>query len=267
MFEGDELWTCSDDELVALATKELATIGLVDPSDVEVGYVVRMPKAYPVYDDVYRSNVEVIRRWFEEHAPNVHPVGRNGMHKYNNQDHSMYTAMLTVENIHGSDHDIWAVNVEEEYHETSDTRSASGSRRNRTRRADHPSRGRQGRERDDERHHLVEQGTEESAAPERSSFPWWIAATCAVGLALRLVYVFVTKAGAPPGKGDAFYYHGQAQFNVDGRWFVDPITLLVKHPVAALVPSAQHPPAFTLLLTAADAVGANSRTRSWCWSA
>ncbi len=104
----------------------------------------------------------------------------------------------------------------------------------------------------------MEQGTEESAAPERSSFPWWIAATCAVGLALRLVYVFVTKSGAPPGKGDAFYYHGQAQFNVDGRWFVDPITLLVKHPVAALVPSAQHPPVFTLLLTAADAVGANS---------
>ena len=90
--------------------------------------MVRMPKAYPVYDDVYRENVEVIRRWFEEHAPNVHPVGRNGMHKYNNQDHSMYTAMLTVENIHGADHDIWSVNVEEEYHETSDERvSRSGS--------------------------------------------------------------------------------------------------------------------------------------------
>jgi hypothetical protein len=70
-----------------------------------------------VYDDVYRENVEVIRRWFAANAPNVHPVGRNGMHKYNNQDHSMYTAMLTVENIHGAGHDIWAVNVEEEYHE------------------------------------------------------------------------------------------------------------------------------------------------------
>ena len=63
------------------------------------------------------TTCEVIRRWFEEHAPNVHPVGRNGMHKYNNQDHSMYTAMLTVENIHGAHHDIWSVNVEEEYHE------------------------------------------------------------------------------------------------------------------------------------------------------
>jgi protoporphyrinogen oxidase len=129
VFEGDELWNCSDDELVALATKEVATIGLVEPSDVETGYVVRMPKAYPVYDDVYRDNVDVIRRWFEEHAPNVHPVGRNGMHKYNNQDHSMYTAMLTVENIHGSHHDIWAVNVEEEYHEVSEGHSGSGTGR------------------------------------------------------------------------------------------------------------------------------------------
>ena len=122
VFEDDDLWSSSDDELVALATKELATIGLVDPSDVEAGYVVRMPKAYPVYDDVYRDNVEVLRHWFEVNAPNVHPVGRNGMHKYNNQDHSMYTAMLTVENIHGAHHDIWAVNVEEEYHEEMDVR-------------------------------------------------------------------------------------------------------------------------------------------------
>ncbi len=134
VFEGDELWTSSDDELVTLATKELAEIGLVDPSDVEVGYVVRMPKAYPVYDDVYRENVAVIRRWFQKHAPNVHPVGRNGMHKYNNQDHSMYTAMLTVENIHGAHHDIWAVNVEEEYHEShvgsDDGASGAGSSSN-----------------------------------------------------------------------------------------------------------------------------------------
>jgi len=122
VFEGDDLWSSSDDDLVALATKELATIGLVDPSDVEAGYVVRMPKAYPVYDDVYRHNVDVLRRWFEVNAPNVHPVGRNGMHKYNNQDHSMYTAMLTVENIHGAHHDIWSVNVEEEYHEELDVR-------------------------------------------------------------------------------------------------------------------------------------------------
>ncbi|MHB1518604.1 MAG: NAD(P)/FAD-dependent oxidoreductase [Acidimicrobiales bacterium] len=119
VFEGDDLWSRDDDDLIKLATEELATIGLVDAADVEAGYVVRVPKAYPVYDDHYRENVEVIRRWFDSHAPNVHPVGRNGMHKYNNQDHSMYTAMLTVENIRGAHHDIWSVNVEEEYHEGS----------------------------------------------------------------------------------------------------------------------------------------------------
>src|SRR5688500_17622688 len=85
---------------------------------VESGYVVRMPKAYPVYDHAYKDNVEIMRRWLAQHAPNVHPVGRNGMHKYNNQDHSMLTAMLSVENIaEGASHDIWSVNVEQEYHE------------------------------------------------------------------------------------------------------------------------------------------------------
>jgi len=127
VFEGDEVWSMTDEDLVALGTRELAAIGLVDPADVEAGYVVRMPKAYPVYDDSYSDNVEIIRRWFETNAPNVHPVGRNGMHKYNNQDHSMYTAMLTVENIHGAAHDIWSVNVEEEYHETATNGSGSPS--------------------------------------------------------------------------------------------------------------------------------------------
>jgi protoporphyrinogen oxidase len=118
VLEGDSLWESSDDELVALATKELETIGLADASAVKHGYVVRMKKAYPVYDDSYRSAVETIREWLAADVPNVHAVGRNGMHKYNNQDHSMYTAMLTVENIVGhADHDIWSVNVDEEYQE------------------------------------------------------------------------------------------------------------------------------------------------------
>ena len=64
--------------------------------------MVRVPKAYPYYDFSYKANVETIRKWIETEAPNIHPVGRNGMHKYNNQDHSMYTAMLTVENIYGA---------------------------------------------------------------------------------------------------------------------------------------------------------------------
>jgi protoporphyrinogen oxidase len=118
VFEGDDLWALADEDLIALGTSELATLGLVEPSHVEAGYVVRVPKAYPTYDDRYRDNVEVLKSWLAEHAPNVHPVGRNGMHKYNNQDHSMYTAMLTVENIlRHAGHDIWSVNVEAEYHE------------------------------------------------------------------------------------------------------------------------------------------------------
>ncbi len=118
VFEGDELWTMADEDLVELGRRELATLGLVEADKVEAGYVVRMPKAYPVYDEGYDERVGVIRRWLEEHVPNVHPVGRNGMHRYNNQDHSMLTAVLTVENILGlGDHDIWAVNVEAEYHE------------------------------------------------------------------------------------------------------------------------------------------------------
>jgi len=117
VFEGDELWSSTDEELIARGTRELATLGLVRPEAVEAGYVVRVPKAYPYYDFEYRGNVETICKYLDTSAPNVHPVGRNGMHKYNNQDHSMYTAMLTVENILGARHDIWAVNVEEEYHE------------------------------------------------------------------------------------------------------------------------------------------------------
>ncbi len=117
VFEGDDLWTMADDDLVALGIRELAELGLVEPEVVEAGYVVRMPKAYPTYDAGYAERVEVIRRWIEAELPNVHPIGRNGMHRYNNQDHSMVTAVLTVENILGADHDIWSVNVEEDYHE------------------------------------------------------------------------------------------------------------------------------------------------------
>ncbi len=118
VFEGDQMWEKSDEELVALATAELAVIGLVAPAQVQRGYVVRMPKAYPVYDDAYRAAVDTMRHWLSAEVPNVHPVGRNGMHKYNNQDHSMYTAMLTVENIvQDAGHDIWSVNVDKIYHE------------------------------------------------------------------------------------------------------------------------------------------------------
>jgi protoporphyrinogen oxidase len=116
--EGDELWNSSDEDLIERGKREMQTLGLLEPSHVEKGFVVRIQKAYPMYDGTYKDNVDTLRRWIEEHTPNVWPVGRNGMHRYNNQDHSMYTAMLSVENIvNGAGHDIWAVNVEEEYHE------------------------------------------------------------------------------------------------------------------------------------------------------
>ncbi len=120
VFEGDDTWNKADADLVEQGKRELGVLGLVDPDKVEAGYVVRMPKAYPFYDENYKANVARIVEWLEDCAPNVHPVGRNGMHRYNNQDHSMYTAMLTAENIAtGSTHDVWDVNVEEEYHEES----------------------------------------------------------------------------------------------------------------------------------------------------
>jgi protoporphyrinogen oxidase len=116
--EGDDTWSMPDADLIALGTEELHALGLLDRSAVADGYVVRMPKAYPVYDDTYTASVGVLRHWLDHHAVNVQPVGRNGMHRYNNQDHSMLTAMYAVENlVAGAGHDLWAVNLDDEYHE------------------------------------------------------------------------------------------------------------------------------------------------------
>jgi protoporphyrinogen oxidase len=124
VFEGDELWNSTDADLGVLAEKELVELGLVGNGQVEASYVVRMPKAYPVYDEGYSDAVDVIRHWLAKATPNIYPVGRNGMHKYNNQDHSMMTALLSVENLaHAAGHDVWAVNVEEDYHEEHSTAS------------------------------------------------------------------------------------------------------------------------------------------------
>lgn len=117
VFEGDELWEMSDNDLIELGRRELAAIGLMEEDVVKSGYVVRMPKAYPVYDEGYQERVAIIRDFLEDSWPRVQVVGRNGMHRYNNQDHSMLTAMLAVENILGAKHDLWSVNVEEDYHE------------------------------------------------------------------------------------------------------------------------------------------------------
>ena len=116
-FEGDDLWNRSDADLLELGRREIDAIGLVAASEVVDGCVVRMPKAYPVYDDEYQGHLAVIRRWLAN-LSNLELAGRNGMHKYNNQDHSMMTALLAARNILGlGRYDTWKVNTDAEYHE------------------------------------------------------------------------------------------------------------------------------------------------------
>lgn len=123
-FEGDGLWNMSDEELVELGKRELDILGLVSAADVEEGVVVRMPKAYPVYDSRYAQALSVVRT-FVDGITNLQLVGRNGMHRYNNQDHSMLTAMLAVKNILGAKCDLWGVNADQDYHEEVTVREAA----------------------------------------------------------------------------------------------------------------------------------------------
>jgi protoporphyrinogen oxidase len=115
-FRGDGLWESPDCELIDLAKRELEQLGLASSREVEDGAVIRMPKAYPIYDSPYRRNLDVVRAFIDP-ISNLHTVGRNGMHKYNNQDHSMLTAMMTLWNMKGASHDVWAVNTDFDYHE------------------------------------------------------------------------------------------------------------------------------------------------------
>ncbi len=114
--EGDELWRMSDAELIQLGTAELETMGLARAADVSGGTVIRQLKTYPVYTGEYKEYLERIRGFLDS-IPNLQTVGRNGLHMYNNQDHSMLTAMLAVKNLQGEQHDVWSVNVERAYHE------------------------------------------------------------------------------------------------------------------------------------------------------
>ena len=116
-FEGDEIWEMTDEDAVALATAELARIGLVDPAAVVDGVKVRVPKAYPIYDGEYKEAVAVLRGYIAGFE-NLVTCGRNGLHRYNNQDHSMWTAILATLNlVDGAEYDVWSVNTEAEYHE------------------------------------------------------------------------------------------------------------------------------------------------------
>jgi protoporphyrinogen oxidase len=115
-FEGDDFWTMADEDLIELATQEIEQLGLVDKRLIVDGTVVRMPKAYPVYDEDYAKHLQIVRGFLDK-LQNIQLVGRNGMHKYNNQDHSMLTAMAAVENIRGGNFDLWSLNADAEYHE------------------------------------------------------------------------------------------------------------------------------------------------------
>ncbi|HEX4055520.1 MAG TPA: NAD(P)/FAD-dependent oxidoreductase [Tepidisphaeraceae bacterium] len=121
VFENDELWNSPDAELIKLAYRELGEIGLATAPLIK-GYVVRMPKAYPVYDPGYKERLDVIRHWLGKNILNLHCMGRNGQHRYNNQDHSMATALIAARNVAlGQSRDPWAVNEDAEYHEIAKT--------------------------------------------------------------------------------------------------------------------------------------------------
>jgi protoporphyrinogen oxidase len=113
-FEGDAIWSMADADLISLATREISSLGLAPQDAILDGAVIRMPKAYPIYDTAYKSTLKIIRGHLDSFH-NLHTIGRNGLHKYNNQDHSMVTAMLAVRNILGEKHDVWAVNADSEY--------------------------------------------------------------------------------------------------------------------------------------------------------
>jgi protoporphyrinogen oxidase len=115
--ENDGLWDTSDEDLIKLATVEAEQIGLLKESDVFGGKVIRQPKAYPVYDESYRENVDIIAEYVRG-WDNMQTIGRNGMHRYNNQDHSMMTGILAIENLKANDHNLWGVNTERSYQET-----------------------------------------------------------------------------------------------------------------------------------------------------
>lgn len=130
-FKGDGLWDARDEDLIRLADEELIQLGLVTPGHVIDGTVIRQHRAYPVYDEDYEERVALVRSWLDKNQQGLHLVGRNGMHKYNNQDHAMMTALLAAENILAGEQlwDIWQVNEDAEYHELGEDRTLAFSER------------------------------------------------------------------------------------------------------------------------------------------
>ncbi|HYL57435.1 MAG TPA: hypothetical protein VEU51_01090, partial [Candidatus Acidoferrales bacterium] len=126
--QGDSIWSSSDADLISLAKEELAALGLAGRAAVIDGTVVRQPKAYPVYDHGFRENVARVRSFLEVEVPNLQVAGRNGMHKYDNQDHAMLTGLMAARNIMGGSFDLWRVNSDAEYLEDEPDAAAEGGR-------------------------------------------------------------------------------------------------------------------------------------------
>ena len=116
-FETDEIWAKDDKELIERATKEIKQLKFASEKQVLDGLVIRSPKTYPIYDDGYKTRVELIKNYLST-IKNLQTMGRNGLHRYNNQDHSMLSAIMAVRNILGENHSVWDINIDDEYHET-----------------------------------------------------------------------------------------------------------------------------------------------------
>src|SRR5678815_4266925 len=127
LWQKDEEWSWSNERLIDLGIREASQIGLISPDEVEDGTVVRMKKAYPVYDQLYQQNLATLQNYLETFS-NLQTVGRNGLHRYNNQDHSMLTGVYAARNIVGDTNDVWAVNTEMEYHEEGRVSTSNGDR-------------------------------------------------------------------------------------------------------------------------------------------
>ena len=136
LWETEDEWNWPDEKLIELGIAECARLGLVDPNEVEDGTVVRMKKAYPIYDSLYAESVAVLENYIKTFE-NLQTVGRNGLHRYNNQDHSMLTGVYAARNVVGEKNDVWAVNTEQEYHEEGEAaKPGAGDRLTPTRVAD-----------------------------------------------------------------------------------------------------------------------------------